>query len=195
MGRIGKFGDFVFEIGESALLFEGLKLSGDAETEDQEGDGQKYVSRKNGKPVEVSLTAILEASLGCDVEGTALAMVAAAQKGETHHLYLGEKRLFDFSLMLTKAATEEIQLSPGGKWVRTKVALTLKQAGMPEVESSGDSGDSGGDGGGGSVADVTQTITKAKRKHPPLIKRERINGVTTDWGRDSITKLRNNLKG
>lgn len=126
---LAQFGSLQFEISSStALLFEKLKLSSECETEEKTGDEQKYVSAKNGKPVQASFAVILSASLGIDVKEKVTAILNSAQRGEQAYFYIVGSKLFPFKMMMVSAATEEIQTSPSGAWVYAKVNITLKQS-------------------------------------------------------------------
>lgn len=146
-----RFAGFTFEIAETATLFDDLKFSGECAVEENTSGTAQYVSRKNGKAGQVGFTAILNAALGADVRKTALEFEAAARYGQTGTLVVGEEALLPYEMMLTKAEISEIVISPTGKWVSAKAALTLRQAGIDGKESYGEDG-SGGGGGGGSGA-------------------------------------------
>lgn len=147
-----RFAGFTFEIAETATLFDDLKFSGECAVEENTSGTAQYVSRKNGKAGQVSFTAILNAALGADVRKTALEFEAAARYGQTGTLVVGEEALLPYEMMLTKAEISEIVISPTGKWVSAKAALTLRQAGIDGKESYGEDGGSGGGAGGGSGA-------------------------------------------
>lgn len=144
-----RFAGFTFEIAETATLFDDLKFSGECAVEENTSGTAQYVSRKNGKAGQVSFTAILNAALGADVRKAALEFEAAARYGQTGTLVVGEEALLPYEMMLTKAEISEIVISPAGKWVSAKAALTLRQAGTDGKESYGEDGGSGGGAGGG----------------------------------------------
>ena len=126
---LAQFGSLQFEISSStALLFEKLKLSSECETEEKTGDEQKYVSAKNGKPVQASFAVILSASLGIDVKEKVTAILNSAQRGEQAYFYIVGEKLFPFQMMMVSAQTEEIHASPSGVWVYATVNITLKQS-------------------------------------------------------------------
>lgn len=128
MALLAQFGELRFEITSSgALLFDNLKLTAECETEDKTDNSQKYVSKKNGKPVQISFTVLLKAALGIDVEQSVSYILYAAQGNVTERLYIGQTCIFPFRMMMTKADVEEIQISPGGIWTSAKVKVTLKQ--------------------------------------------------------------------
>ncbi len=129
MAVIAQFGELKFEISSStALLFHNLKMSAECETEEQTDNSQQYISFKNGKAVQISLSAILNASLGIDVKQQATDFLNTAQRGGQGYFYAGGAKVFPFKLMMTKADTEEITIDPSGRWVSTKINVTLKQS-------------------------------------------------------------------
>ena len=164
MALMAQFGSLRFELTESAaLLFQNLKLSADCETEDQVEDGQKYVAVKNGGVAQVSFSVVLNRELGEDVRGRTLALLNMAQRSEESYFYAGGEKLFPFKLMMVKADTEEIQISPGGVWVYAKVNITMKQSSKEKIfeqsqEETPASGDGGGWGGGYQTSSVKFSI-------------------------------------
>ena len=57
MPEVGKWNSHTFVVSPNVIRsFTGLTIKGSSETEDKETGGQKYVSRKSGKPAEISLT-------------------------------------------------------------------------------------------------------------------------------------------
>lgn len=129
MAVIAQFGELKFEISSSAaLLFQGLKMSAECETAEQTGNSQQYVSAKNGKAVQISLSIILNAALGIDVKMQATDILNTAQRGGQGYFYIGGAKVFPFKLMMTKADTEEIAIDPSGRWISTKINVTLKQS-------------------------------------------------------------------
>lgn len=107
---------------------ENLKMSAECETEEKTEDEQKYVSAKNGAPVQVNFSAILSAALGIDVKEEVASALHSAQRSVQDYFYMGGTKLFPFKLMMVKAETEEIQTAPSGVWVYAKVNVTLKQS-------------------------------------------------------------------
>ena len=164
MALMAQFGSLRFEMTESAaLLFQNMKLSADCETEDQVADGQKYVAVKNGGVAQVSFSVVLNRELGEDVRGRTLALLNMAQRSEESYFYAGGEKLFPFKLMMVKADTDEIQISPGGVWVYAKVNITMKQSSKEKIfeqsqEETPGSGDGGGWGGGYQTSSVKFSI-------------------------------------
>lgn len=132
--------------GSVARSFVDLTIKGSAETEEKTSGNSKYVSKKNNNPVEVSMTAVLDARTGCEPYSETMAMINAAKNGETGYLYIAGEKAVSEMMMLTDASAGGIILAPGGRWTHSEVQLTFKVA-----DGSGGSGDSGsGSGGGGS---------------------------------------------
>lgn len=153
MSVMARWNIFTFEIDYSkALLFDKLHMSAETETEDTTENGQKYVKTKNGKPLSVTLTAIVNAAMGADVRTTVLQMMDAAQRSTEDYLYVGYEKIFPFRLMLTKAETDDIGLIPGGGgWVSANVNLTFQQSSPERIFApsapAADSFGTGSDGG------------------------------------------------
>lgn len=60
--------------------FKNFQIVSECETEDKTASAQKYVSAKNGKPIQITLTVTLSAYLGVDVRADAIALIDAAQR-------------------------------------------------------------------------------------------------------------------
>ena len=170
-GEIARWNNHKFKVEKKSIhSLSGLQIKGHTETEDKVGSNQKFVSRKNSKPTEITLTAILDARLGCDVKTEALQFVADAYNGCVDWFYMGTSKLATYKLMLTDATVKDIVLSPKGKWISANVALTLKQctqkngstAGVVDKSDSGD-GHGGGGGGGSSGGGGGKKRTKGHR--------------------------------
>ena len=161
MPEVGKWNSHTFVVSPNIIRsFTGLTIKGSSETEDKETGGQKYVSRKSGKPAEISLTVLLSALTGNDVRNEALAFVDEARRGSQGYFYVGGKKLVTCQLMLTDASISETQIASNGVWVGCKVQLTFKQSGKYDGESSGSS--SGGGSGSSSSGGSKKTSVKKK---------------------------------
>lgn len=165
MGEIARWNGHKFEVTPNVIRsFTGLNIKGSSKTEDKESGGQGYVSRKQGQPKEISLTAHLSAQLGCDVQTEAMSFVNQATSGSEDYFYIGSKKLLTCSLMLTEASVSEIGITNGGKWVKADVKLTFKQCSKNDGSTGGSSGGGGGGGSGGSnktsVKKKSTTTTK-----------------------------------
>ena len=161
MGVIAQWGDIVFQItSQKALLLKELKISAEAETDDKTKNKQKYVSLKNGKPASVNFDVEVHSVFGQDVSAIVKQFLNAAQRGKTGYFYIGGQKVFPAKTMMTKAEASEIELSPTGKYVRAKIAVTLTQADAayivpdPAKEKKSSGGGGGGGGSGSSKASV-----------------------------------------
>lgn len=173
---IAQFENLKFEISSStALLLNNIRMSAECETEDQTDSSQQYVSAKNGKPLQVTFTAIIDANLGGDVRDNVTYMLNGAQRSLQGYFYIAGTKVFPFKLMLVKAETEEVKLSPSGKWVKTNVNITLKQStkdwitgsAPPPSQPAPQSTGGGGGGGGGATPEkdrINTTPVKASVK-------------------------------
>lgn len=159
--EIARWNGHIFEVSSEVVRgFTGLSITGSTETEDTESGGQKYVSRKNGKPKQITLTAILNAQFGCDVKAEAMAFVEEATASEKDYFYIGGKKLMECSLMLVQADVSEVAIAPGGTWVRANVKLTLKQCSKNDGSANGSGSGSGGSG--------TMNKTSVKQESPKI---------------------------
>ena len=150
--------------------FEDLAFKGSCETTDKTTDGQKYVERKAGEPVQITFTVALNALTGCkNVIDEATSYVREARTGATDYMYLGSRKI-GAKMMLTEAQIQEIVTQPGkgDTWISCKVKLTLKQGGP--IESAGSKTGSGGppwsavyyySGSSGAVQKVSATSNKS----------------------------------
>ena len=164
MAEIGRWNGHKFEVSSSLIRsFTGLQIKGSSETEDKESGNQKYVSRKNGKPVEVSFTIHLNARFGCDVRSEAMSLVSEAIAGKKDYFYVGNKKLVTCQLMLTDATVKEIGLINKGTWTQADVQVTMKQCSKNDGNSGGGSGSGSGSSGSGktSVKKTSTTTTKS----------------------------------
>lgn len=168
MAVIGQYGGWTFEIRANYMRpFKDFQIVSECETEDKTADAQKYVSAKNGKPIQITTTVTLNAYLGANVRGDAIGLIDAAQRSYQGYFYIQSKKLFPFMLMLTRASIKNFVLSPNGQWIACDIDLTLKQSskdwinGAPALSGGGGSG--GGSGSSGSKkASVKQKSTIAK---------------------------------
>lgn len=145
MAEIGRWNKYIFEVTPGSVSgFSDLTIKGAGETEDKTGTPKskkkdkkakknkkkvkpiKYVKFKNSKPLEITMSVKLYASMGIDVHAWALSLVADANNGENGFLYLGEEKLVPFLLMLTEAKVEKVKIRLGGVWTEAQVKLTFK---------------------------------------------------------------------
>lgn len=204
MAEIGRWNGHKFEVSSSLIRsFTGLQIKGSSETEDKESGNQKYVSRKNGKPVEVSFTIHLNARLGCNVRSEALKFVSEARDGKKDYFYVGNKKLVTCQLMLTDATVKEIGLINKGTWTQADVQVTMKQCSKNDGASGGGSGSGGGGGGGGgngskkvSVKKTSTTTTKSTNIVQKIA--EGVKNVATkvvNGVKKAVTTVKNVLTG
>lgn len=178
--ELARFGGVRFGVADgTAMLFDKFQISAGSDTEEQEDNGQGYVTRKKGKPMEISMTAILRRDFGIDVQEKALELLALAREGKTDYFYLGGEKLWDYKMMLKSADSEEISIAPGGKWEQCQIKLEFVQgeSGVTPTQSAqwvsssggggstGDSGSSGGSGGKVVKPPVKKSTTPPKQAH------------------------------
>lgn len=119
-----------------------FSISASAETEDKTQSSEKFIKKKNSGSYQISITAVLNAALGVDVQTLALKMTEAARKGDTGYFYTATSKLFPSKFMATDAKVNNIQMTGSGKWSYCEVALTLKQCSKFDGGTSGSSGGS-----------------------------------------------------
>ena len=176
MAETGRWNGHVFTVSPGKVLsFKDLQVKGSSETDEKKSGSQKYVSRKNGKPVEISLTVKLHAATGCDVRKEAMALVSEASNGKKDYFYIGGSKLVTCQVMLVNADVKEVTISPANKWLHADVALTLKQCSKngststtkkkssKKKASKGGGSGTGGGSGGGSSNKVSVQGTSAKQ--------------------------------
>lgn len=160
MAEIASWNGHSFTVSPKLIRgFTGLTIKGSSETEDKTSDGQKYVSRKNSNPSEITLTAELNALTGCDVKNEALKFVNEARSGAKNYFYMGGKKLITCQLMLTEASVSETTIAPNGTWISCKVKLTMKQCAKYDGSSSSSSSSSSS-GSSSSSSGSKKTSTK-----------------------------------
>lgn len=144
-GEVGRWNGHKFIVSSKLIRsFTGLQVKGASETENKDKNKQSYVSRKKGKPTEISLTVRLHAMTGCDVRTEALAFVKEAQSGKKDYFYLGNKKLVTYKLILTDASVKEVAIAANGTWVSADVQLSLKQAGTGSTSAKKKKGSGSG---------------------------------------------------
>ncbi|MBR3740105.1 MAG: hypothetical protein IKN04_06525 [Clostridia bacterium] len=163
-----------------------FSISASAETDDKTQNGEKFIKKKNSGSYQITMTAVLNAALGVDVQAVALKMTEAARKGDTGYFYTATSKLFPSNFMATDAKVNNIQMTSSGKWSYCEVALTLKQC------SKFDGGSSGGGGGGGGKKSNSgkKTTTQTKKTTLGEIVGKVVNGVKT-----VVSKVKNAITG
>ena len=161
MAEIASWNGHSFTVSPKLIRgFTGLTIKGSSETADKTSDGQKYVSRKNSNPSEITLTAELNALTGCDVKNEALKFVDEARSGAKNYFYMGGKKLITCQLMLTEASVSETTIAPNGTWISCKVKLTMKQCAKYDGTGSSSSSSSSSSGSSSSSSGSKKTSTK-----------------------------------
>ncbi len=178
--------------------FKDLTIAVSAETEDKTNGGEKYTSKKNSGGYKITLTAILNAALGVDVQGMALAITESARLGEQGYFYINGAKLFPSSFMSTDASIGSVTMTGDGKWTYAEVSWTLKQCGKYDGSISGGTSGGGSGGSGGkvvrtgndpvgkqidSVLDVVELANKSAERAYNVL-----TGVTS-WNNSIYTRL------
>lgn len=162
MAVIGQYGGWTFEIRANYMRpFKDFQIVSECETEDKTADAQKYVSAKNGKPIQITTTVTLNAYLGANVRGDAIGLIDAAQRSYQGYFYIQSKKLFPFMLMLTRASIKNFVLSPNGQWIACDIDLTLKQSSKDWINGAPASSSGGSSSSGSKKASVKQKSTIA----------------------------------
>lgn len=175
MAEIASWNGHPFTVSPKLIRgFTGLTIKGSSETEDKTSDGQKYVSRKNSKPSEISLTAELNALTGCDVKNEALKFVDEARSGAKNYFYMGGKKLITCQLMLVEASVSETTIAPNGTWISCKVKLTMKQCAKHDGSGSSSSSSSSSSG---SSSSSSSKKTSTKKTSTTTTKKTTVGGV------------------
>ena len=96
---IAQFEKLVFGLSaNTALLLNNIKLSAECETDSQSDNSQQYVTAKNGKPLQVTFTAIIDANLGSDVKESVVYALDGAQRGLQGYFYIAGEKVFPHNL-------------------------------------------------------------------------------------------------
>lgn len=165
MSTIARWGDIKFQVTKKeAVLFENLKFSAGTETENKVTNGQQYVTRKNGKAAEMSLTIYFSAAMGINVKGEVKRLMAAAQQSKQAYFYLKGAKLFGFKLMLVNADTEETIIAPSGRMISAKVNVSFKQCDSAKLTKTKKS--SSKKAGGSAGKDKMQNKSSVKNTTP-----------------------------
>lgn len=160
--------------------FKNFQIVSECETEDKTASAQKYVSAKNGKPIQITLTVTLSAYLGVDVRADAIALIDAAQRSYQGYFYIQSKKLFPFMLMMTKAEMKNFEVAPNGTWVSCDMGLTLKQSSKDWINGTPASANtsSSSSGSGGSGKKKSSGSKKVSTKTANTITRMPMTGVS-----------------
>lgn len=193
-----RWGKLKFKVSKKKInSFTDLAIKGSIKTEEKTKtkSGQEVTTKKTTKATEVSFTAHLYASTGCNVRKESLRLVKAARRGKKAYLYIGGKKLVKYKLILTEASVKEVTFY-GGKsnirWYSADIALTFKQSTADNNESSsgsssGSSG-SGSSGGSGSTGSAGSGSNKASVKtKTPTSTSGKASKSTTSSGIDAVS--------
>lgn len=124
----GKWHKHNFKVAPNKILtFGDLKMTGSCETKDKKKSGQGYVTKKKGKPTEISLTIELNAYIGADVRKEVDTFLEEARSGSKDYFYVGKSKLVPYKLMLTTASVKSVEISHNNTWVSAELSLTMKQ--------------------------------------------------------------------
>ena len=164
MSEIVRWGDISFFVSPTSMRgIKDIAIEAGCETEESTVDNEKFVKRKNGNPYSISMTALLDARLGEDVQSVATQMTEAARLSRTGYFYTGGAKLFPSQFMMVTAKISNIELMPGGKWMRCEVAMTLKQCTKYDgTTTSASNGTSVSSGGGGSSSGSSSSKVSTK---------------------------------
>jgi len=139
----GRWNGHIFVVSPTLIRgFTELTLKAASEVKEKESGNQKYVARKNGKPVEVTMTITLNATTGCNVREEAMEFAKDAVNGKADYMYVGGKKIAACKLMLIEANVSEISIAPNGQWVSCQIQLSFRQS--TKFSGSTTSGSSGG---------------------------------------------------
>lgn len=155
-----------------------ISIAGSCETEDKEGQGERYASRKAAKPIEFTMKVTLNTYLTNDVKQKALDMVRIATLGRKDYIYMGRGKLLPCRFMLASAKTQNVKIAAGVTWVSCTVDLVFRQCSkydgteVPEPATGGGGSGGGGSGGGrkkqsvkvaGAAAKIGTAVTPGQR--------------------------------
>ena len=201
MAAIAWWNNHKFEISPSVIRgFTDLQIKGSGETEEKTGGGEKYVSWKNTKPTEVTLTAHLNAYFGCDVRNEATRFILESRWGESGYLYAYYNnqwsKLLLYKMMLTDALITKVDMAPTGKWVSADVQLTLKSCRVSDDNTdywgskSGSSvGGSSYSGSGGYSKATVRTSSETSGASSLLAKKVKNGNLTQIQGKQAKQKI------
>ena len=191
-GEIGRWNGHRFIVSSKLIRgMEDLSIKGGIDTDAKTKKKQNYVARKNGQPLEISLTVTLMAATGCKVRDEALLLVCESQSGAKDYFYIARKKLVKCKLILTAATVKNVTFLPGGGMKSANVQLTLKQNGKGGKSVSGSSGSSGGSnkksargGGTSSWLQRAATITSNTSKNTKVKIKGKVGAANSEIRRN-----------
>jgi len=133
--------------------FQDLQITGSSDVEKSDDNDQGYFSYKGSNPTEITMTAILNAHAGNDVRSEVENFVMDSKKGINDYIYIGYKKLFATTMILTNASAKKIEVAPNMTWLSAQVSLTFKQGssdGLGGIKDTSSSDSAGGSSSGGS---------------------------------------------
>lgn len=161
----GGHGGIAFFVSPTEIrAFKDLTISVSAETEDKTSGGEKYVSKKNSGAYTITLTAVLNAALGVDVQAVALAISESARLGEQGYFYCAGEKLFPSCFMSTDATISNVRVTQNGTWSYAEVSWTLKQCGKYNDDGTDGSNNSSGSGSSGGSSKTGSGASTGKFK-------------------------------
>lgn len=137
----GEWGDFSFHVESGSIIsVKDISLSVSIETEDKTAKKtkEKYVSKKNRNPAEITMTGIFSKLLGVDdVRAKSWELMNTIRLGRKGYLYMGDSKLIAPMVMGTNAKIGKLEIDPGGSWSYCEVSITFKQCSKYGDGSSG----------------------------------------------------------
>ena len=188
--EVARWGNHKFIISNTEIRsFKDFQITGSADIDKSDENDQGYYSYQGAQPVEISMTAVLNAFVGnSDVRSQAETFVDEARRGKSDYLYIGGKKVFTFTLILSNAKVSKVEFAPDMTWISANVDLTFKQSsgeglGMKGTSTSDSSGSSSGSGsygssgGGGSSGYSGGSSSKVSVKQTSVTATERATSV------------------
>lgn len=137
----GEWGDFSFHVESGSIISVkdiGLSVSIETKEETAKKTKEKYVSKKNRNPAEITMTGIFNKLLGVDdVRAKSWELMNIIRLGRKGYLYMGDSKLIAPMVMGTNAKTNKIEINPDGSWQYCEVSITFKQCGKYGDNASG----------------------------------------------------------
>lgn len=116
-----------------------ISIKASAETEDKTQSSEKFTKKKNAGSYQISLTVVLNAALGVNVQQVATSITEAARVGTTGYFYTASGKLFPSNFMAVDATISNIRMNGAGVWTYCEVQWTLKQCSKYDGTTSGSS--------------------------------------------------------
>lgn len=207
----GKWHKHNFKVSPHKILtFGDLKMTGSCETKDKKKSGQGYVTKKKGKPTEITMTIELNAYLGVDVRKEVDKFIEEGRSGAKDYCYIGKSKLVPYKLMLTTASVKSVEISHNNTWVSAELSLTMKQCEKKKStkkksvkrkkrksrKNSGYSGSSYGSSGGSgsSTSSWSGSSTKRPVTSPVAKTATRVNRAFTTSAVRSTSRITSSAK-